>query len=425
MKQLKVIVIGAGGRGRAYSDIMAEMPEKYQVIGVAEPLEDRMEYMKNKHQIAEENCVDTWEKLLERPKFADIAIISTMDRMHKDPAIAAIRKGYDLLLEKPVAPTAEDCLEIEAEAKKYGVKILVCHVLRYNPLFTTLKKLIDDGEIGKVMSIHHSENVGNTHQSHSFVRGNWGNSERSSTMLLQKSCHDMDILQWLVGKPCKRVSSFGSLTHFVKENAPEGATEYCLDGCPHQGTCFYDVQKLYIDDCENWWFRGAATQKSHPTDEDVIYALKNSQYGKCAYKCDNDVVDHQIVNLEFEDGTLADFNMCAFNEGGRFIRIMGTKGEISNGSWNSKTVDLYRFSDRKHVEIDIESMGNTISSGHGGGDVGIVNALYDYLTNGVVTEQLSEIGISVKNHMIVFAAEESRKSGKIISLDEFKDSMSK
>ena len=418
MDKIKVIVVGAGGRGKDYTDIMARFPEKFQVVGVAEPIESRREYMRTKHNIPDENCFDTWEKILEKPKFADAAIISTMDRMHFAPAMEAIRKGYNLLLEKPAAPTAEECLAIESEAKKYGVRILVCHVLRYSPFYVTLKSLIDKGEIGRVMSIQHAEGVGNVHQSHSFVRGNWGNAEKSSPMLLQKSCHDMDILQWLVGKECKRVSSFGSLTYFIKENAPEGSPDYCIEGCPMAAECPYNAVKLYYDDKDNDWFRNAATGIVSPTDDEVAHALRTTQYGKCVFKCDNNVVDHQVVNLEFEDGTVVDFNMSAFNKGGRYIRVMGTKGEILNRNTDG-ILELYKFEDGSKTLIDIKTYGDTIVSGHGGGDEGIVHALYDYLTTGVITEQLSEIGISVKNHMIAFAAEESRHTGKVVNVKEY------
>lgn len=418
MDKIKIIVVGAGGRGKDYTDIMARFPEKFQVVGVAEPIESRREYMRTKHNIPAENCFDTWEKILEKPKFADAAIISTMDRMHFAPAMEAIRKGYNLLLEKPAAPTAEECLAIESEAKKYGVRILVCHVLRYSPFYVTLKSLIDKGEIGRVMSIQHAEGVGNVHQSHSFVRGNWGNAEKSSPMLLQKSCHDMDILQWLVGKECKRVSSFGSLTYFIKENAPEGSPDYCIEGCPMAAECPYNAVKLYYDDKDNDWFRNAATGIVSPTDDEVAHALRTTQYGKCVFKCDNNVVDHQVVNLEFEDGTVVDFNMSAFNKGGRYIRVMGTKGEILNRNTDG-ILELYKFEDGSKTLIDIKTYGDTIVSGHGGGDEGIVHALYDYLTTGVITEQLSEIGISVKNHMIAFAAEESRHTGKVVNIKEY------
>ena len=422
MDKIKIIVVGAGGRGKDYTDIMARFPEKFQVVGVAEPIESRREYMRTKHNIPAENCFDTWEKILEKPKFADAAIISTMDRMHFAPAMEAIRKGYNLLLEKPAAPTAEECLAIESEAKKYGARILVSHVLRYSPFYVTLKSLIDKGEIGRVMSIQHAEGVGNVHQSHSFVRGNWGNSEKSSPMLLQKSCHDMDILQWLVGKECKRVSSFGSLTYFIKENAPEGSPDYCIEGCPMAAECPYNAVKLYYDDKDNDWFRNAATGIVSPTDDEVAHALRTTQYGKCVFKCDNNVVDHQVVNLEFEDGTVVDFNMSAFNKGGRYIRVMGTKGEILNRNTDG-ILELYKFEDGSKTLIDIKTYGDTIVSGHGGGDEGIVHALYDYLTTGVITEQLSEIGISVKNHMIAFAAEESRHTGKVVNVKEYIESI--
>ena len=418
MKRLKVIVIGAGGRGMGYTNIMSKMPEKFEVVGVAEPIKERREYIKQKHNVKEENCYDTWEKILDVPKFADIAIISTMDRMHFEPAMKAIELGYDLLLEKPVAPTPEECLKIEEQAKKYGVKVLVCHVLRYTPTYMAIKDLIDKGRIGKVMSIQHAECVGNVHQSHSFVRGNWGNSEESSPMLLQKSCHDMDILQWLIGKKCKRASSFGSLTYFTKDNAPEGSPEYCIEGCPQADKCYYNAVKLYLDDKNNGWFRGSSTKSVNPTDEEVEKALRTTQYGKCVFKCNNNVVDRQVVNLEFEDGTVVDFNMCAFNKGGRYTRVMGTDGEISIVGDNGEII-LFRFDTRQQEKINVESYGNTIESGHGGGDEGIIRALYNYMCNGEVTEQLSGISISVQNHIIAFAAEESRLTGKIVDIDEF------
>ena len=187
MSKYTAIVIGAGGRGRTYTDIMMKTPDKFSVVGVAEPIESRRRYVMEKHGICEENAYDTWEKILDRPKFADVAIISTMDRMHKGPALKAIELGYHLLLEKPVAPTPEDCAEILHAAREKGVKIMVCHVLRYTSAFRSLKKYIQDGVVGEVVSVNHIESVGYAHQSHSFVRGNWGNSEESSPMLDRKS----------------------------------------------------------------------------------------------------------------------------------------------------------------------------------------------------------------------------------------------
>ena len=431
-KQLKVIVIGAGSRGQGYTNIMHKAPEKFKVVGVAEPIEDRREYIKEKHEIEDKNCFTTWEDILAVPKFADVAIISTMDRMHTEPALKALELGYDLLLEKPVAPTPEECALIAKKAKECGRKILVCHVLRYTPFFRTLKKLINDGVVGDVVNIEHIEGVGHAHQSHSFVRGNWGNSERSSTMLLQKCCHDIDILQWLLDKDCERIQSFGSTMHFKRENAPEGSPDYCIEGCPASETCLYDAMKLYYDAKGNSWFRGAATLKpaGKDSDYDVLRALRTTQYGKCVYKCDNDVVDHQTVNMEFEGGTLISMTMSAF-AAGRRLRIMGTKGElVANMSLPAdKAFELFTFSagiaaaagKKEFLNIDYSSVGDSITGGHGGGDAGIVDDLYKYVVEDYQSEDLSEIGISAKNHMTVFAAEESRLNGTVVDVKEYAD----
>lgn len=422
MKKLKVILIGAGGRGQAYTDemISEKFKGQFEVVAVAEPIKARREYIRDLHNIPEEMCFESWEQLTALPKCADIAIVATMDRMHVEPSIELMRKKYDLLLEKPAAPTPEECVKLAKCAEEMGVKVLVCHVLRYTPFFGTLKKLIDDGAVGKVMSIHHSESVGNTHQSHSFVRGNWGNSEKSSCMILQKCCHDMDILQWLIGKKCKNVQSFGSRTYFIEENAPECSPEYCIEGCPKADECYYNAVKLYLEDEENLWFREAATKAKKPTNEQVEEVLRTTQYGKCVFKCDNDVVDHQVVNLEFEDGTVVSFNMCAFNEGGRFIRVMGTDGELY-GSMDESQIDYFNFKTRKHeiIKATENAIGSSIVEGHGGGDSGIVNILYKYITEGYEGDLLSEIEISAHNHMIAFAAEKSRLENRIINIEEF------
>ena len=418
MKTLKVILIGAGSRGRCYTDLMND--ERFDVVAVAEPSDELRNYIKEKHNIPDEMCFNTWEPLLDMPKMADLAIIATMDRLHYAPAMKAIELGYDMLLEKPISPKFKECVEIANAAKRNGVKILVCHVLRYSPFFMAIKQMIDENKLGRIMSIHHAECVGNVHQSHSFVRGNWGNSDRSSSMILQKSCHDMDILQWLVGRPCINVHSFGSLTYFTEENAPEGAPDYCNKTCPEYNTCYYNAVKLYLEDENNLWFREVSTQKTKPSNEDVENALRNTQYGKCVYKCDNNVVDHQVVNLEFDDGTVASFNMCAFNKGGRFIRLMGTDGEIY-GCADTNTIEYYSFKTKEKEIIDAneKSVSDSIVHGHGGGDSGIVNTLYDYLVNGYTGDQLSEIEISTKNHLIAFAAEKSRLEGRVINLNNF------
>lgn len=418
MKKLTAILIGAGGRGRNYTDIMLTMPEKYQVVGVAEPIDSRREYIRDKHGVSEDMCFTDWKPLLEKGKVADFAIIATMDRDHFAPAIKAIDEGYDLLLEKPVTPTPEECMKICQYAKEKGKKVVICTVLRYTPLFKVLKDMIDSGKLGRVMSITHEECVGNEHQSHSFVRGNWGNEEESSNMLLQKSCHDMDILQWLIGKRCKKVQSFGALSYFTRENAPEGAPDYCIQGCPHGDTCYYNAVKLYLTDNKVDWFVTAATKEAYPTEEQVRNAITNTQYGKCVYKCNNNVVDHQTVNLLFEDDITVTFNMNAFNKGGRYIHIMGTKGEVNAALDGDAPIRFFDFATRETEEIAMSGK-DGISGGHGGGDEGIIIDLYEYLNGTYEGKSVPEIDESTENHLIAFAAEESRKTNTVVDFDEY------
>lgn len=423
-KTLTAILIGAGSRGTKYTNVMAELGDKYKVVAVAEPIDSRRNYVKEKHGIPEEMCFTDWKPLLALGKIADIAVICTMDQLHFEPAMAAISHKYDILLEKPVSPDPAECLQIARYAGEQGVKILVCHVLRYTPFFITLKNLITEGRLGEIISINHEECVGNVHQSHSFVRGNWGNSGRSSVMLLQKSCHDMDILQWLIGKKCKKVQSFGALRYFKAQNAPEGAPEYCIEGCPNGDTCPYNAVKLYLDDKGNSWFRTACTKDPEPTDEMVEHAIRTTQYGKCVFKCDNDVVDHQTVNMLFEDDVTVTFTMNAFNKGGRFIHIMGTKGELRAAMDDATPITIFDFESRKTEEIPITAL-DGITGGHGGGDEGIVETLYEYLQGTYTGCSASDIAVSVDNHLIVFAAEESRANDTVVDLAEYEQSLVK
>lgn len=421
-QKIKVILIGAGNRGERYTDVMATMPDKYEVVAVAEPIESRRKYIQEKHHIPDELCFEDGKDLLAIGKIADAAVIATMDREHFDITMQAISLKYDLLLEKPVSPEPLECKKIADYANEMGVKVVVCHVLRYSPFFITLKETILAGKIGEIVSINHEECVGNVHQSHSFVRGNWGNSKRASCMLLQKSCHDMDILQWLIGKKCKKVQSFGSLNYFKKENAPDGAPEYCIEGCPKAESCPYNAVKLYLEG-DNSWLRTTCTKAVDPTDEMVEQALRNTQYGKCVFKCDNDVVDHQTVNLLFEDDVTVTFTMNAFNKGGRFIHIMGTKGEIRGAMDSEDTpITLYDFETKETTVIPMQAR-DGIMFGHGGGDNGIVESFYEYLTGTYKGVSISDVSTSVNNHLIVFAAEKARSEGTVVDIEEYISSL--
>ena len=417
MEKLKVILIGAGNRGTTYVRLGKEHCPEFELVGVADPKPNRRNYVRDLFNLPESACFESWEDILAQPKMADAAIIATQDAMHFEPAMKAIELGYHLLLEKPAAPTPEECLAIDRAATAKGLEVIVCHVLRFTPFFTTLKRLIEEDKVGRVINMIHLEGVGNIHQSHSYVRGNWGNVGRSTPMILAKSCHDIDILQWLLNERCTRVQSFGSLSYFKAENKPEGAPEFCVDGCPAQETCPYHAGRVYADLKR---YVKHATGKHHPTDADIDYAIRNTNYGRCVFQLDNDAVDHQVVNLEYEDGATVSFTMSGFNKGGRKIRIMGTKGEIF-GDMSKKTVELYRFDTMETEEIPIENAvtDETIFGGHGGGDLGIIKAFCQFMTGKYEGNSITDITTSVENHLVTFAAEDARLSGSVITMKDY------
>lgn len=418
MKQITAVLIGAGNRGRTYTDYARRNPDKLKIIGVAEPVAALRENFAKQHNIPSENIFYSWEDVFAREKFADVAMICTQDRMHFEPAMAAIENGYDILLEKPISPVPEECITLADTAENKGVKVVVCHVLRYTRFFSELKGIIDSGEIGEVVSIVHNENVGAWHHAHSFTRGNWRNKEESGPMILTKSCHDTDIIQWLIGKKCLRLSSFGSLKYFNRNNCPEGAPAYCLDGCPHSSECPYDARKKYLEK-GSLWTREIITKSINPSDELVEAVLRAGPYGRCVFQCDNNVVDHQTVNMEFEDGVTALFSMSSFTPTvSRTIKIMGTKGQI-DGHMEKNSIKVTSFLTLEEKEVKIENTGGR--EGHGGGDMGMMKAFCEYIGGSYSGNEISEIRISAENHMLSFAAEESRiNGGRVIEISRYK-----
>lgn len=422
MRKLSVLILGAGGRGRTYAHCMGDMPDRYEIVGVGEPVEGRRRYIADTFGVPAEHVYDSWRSALAVPKFADVCVISTMDEEHYEPALRAIELGYDILLEKPIAQTVEQCAEIAAAANKKGVKVIVCHVLRYTSFYKTVKSVLDSGRVGQVMSVMAAEAVGHIHQSHSFVRGNWHSEEETTPMLIAKSCHDMDIIQWLIGRRCKKVSSFGQLTYFTPDYAPEGAPVRCIDGgCPIEDTCVYNCKKLYYDDKNNMWFRRSSTRGiaagDIPTDEEVMQALQTTDYGLCVYHANNDVVDHQVVNMEFDGGATCCFSMCAFNSGGRYIRIFGTGGELRAFDGEDH-LDFFPFEKRDWVQIPLVT-DDTRGGNHGGGDRGIVYDLSEYLNGTYNGCSVADISISTANHLIGFAAERARHTDTVVDVDRF------
>ena len=425
MDKVKVVLLGAGTRGTTYVNEGKKYCPEMEVVAVADRNPKRCEYIKENFGLSDDRCYSSAEELLLEPRMADVAIIATQDKEHYDIALKAIEKGYNLLLEKPVAPTPEECIAIEEAANAKGVMVLVCHVLRFTPFFTTIKRIIDSGRIGRVKNIIHVEAVGDLHYSHSYTRGDWHNTAESSPMILAKSCHDIDIIQWLMGEKCKKVQSFGSLTYFCIDNMPEGAPEFCVDGCPHEESCPYSAIKLYRERKVKW-FAVQATKIHNPSAEDIEKLIRETNYGRCVYQCDNDVVDQQVVNMVFESGANASFTMSAFNKGGRKIRVMGTKGELE-GTMGEEYITVYDSLTRQYEQVAVSDnvSDDTIAGGHGGGDAGIVRALCQIMTGKYTGNSLADITTSVENHLTTFAAEESRLTDKVISMDGYRDYIKK
>ncbi len=409
MKPITAIILGAGSRGSIYGGYAKDHPDELQIVAIAEPRRDRLDSLADELNVAQENRFADWKDLLAQPKMADCAFICTLDDDHTAPALQAMEMGYHLLLEKPMSNNEAECRAIAETAEKTGRSLAVCHVLRYTPFYMTLKALIDRGEVGQVTTINQIENVGYWHQAHSFVRGNWRTVRETSPMILQKSCHDMDIILWLMGKNCRRVQSFGSLHHFNAENAPAGAPERCLDNCPHAETCPYYAPKLYMDMNRTGWPIDVIT--TDMSLEGRRKALEEGPYGRCVYRCDNDVVDRQVVNLEFEDGAVATFTMTGLSaDFSRQLKIFGTKGQIE-ADMGTKQIVLQHFGGEKQtIPLDM----GTEFSGHGGGDYGIMRDFLSVLRDG--GESRTSAAVSLQSHLICFAAERSRKENIVVTI---------
>jgi predicted dehydrogenase len=418
MKKVSAVLIGAGSRGRDFlASYAIRNPHEIEFVAVAEPNDERREIFARIHNIKDEMCFKSYEDLLNQPKLADAVIISTQDRMHYEPTMKSISKGYHILLEKPMATTPKECIIMSNEARKENRVFFICYVLRYTQFFSRIKELLAKDTIGKLISIQHNENVGYYHYAHSYVRGNWRNSIDSSPMILAKSCHDMDILLWLVDSDCKNVSSFGDLMYFKKENAPENSPKRCLDGCSHRDECPFNAQKLYLTSNIDW---PTCTISEDLSIEGRIKALENGLYGRCVFHCDNNVVDHQVVNMEFENGVTAAFTMCAFtNEISRTLKLMGTKGEI-RGHFEKNEIEVIYFNNNVRDIIKIPPS----IFGHGGGDDALMR---EFVKN--VMEPSKEIetsaSMSLQSHLIAFAAEESRLQNKVINIKKYSSEVAK
>ena len=417
MKKVTTALIGAGQRGmHCYAPFALRNPHKLKFIAVAEPDPVKREQFRLAHGISPQNCFTTGEELLEKPQLADAVLVCTQDRFHYKPTLRALEQGYHVLVEKPMSTDPLECIVMEEYAQKYDRKLMVGHVLRYTSFFTAIKELLTEGAIGDLVTIQHNENVGYWHMAHSYVRGNWRNSTESSPMILAKSCHDLDILLWLAGADCHKLSSFGSLTHFKQEHAPVGAPLRCTDGCPVEKDCAFYAPRLYLTEDTGW---PASVISKDTSLEGRTRALQEGPYGRCVYHCDNNVVDHQVVSIEFANQVTAAFTMSAFtNEISRTIKLMGTQGEL-RGAMEKNEIEITHFATGQRKVIHLQES----PYGHSGGDDGIMRDFVELIgQEGNGNERLTALTMastSVQSHMMAFAAEESRLAGRMIELPTY------
>ena len=405
---LTFAVIGFGARGKNYTHLIKEMQEN-SVVAVCDKNPERLAMAKVRHNVPDDMLFLNEDDFFGKGKLADMCIVSTQDADHHGHALKALRTGYDLLLEKPIATTVEDVLEIYNTAKELGRKVFVCHVLRYAPFFSYLKKELDTGKYGRISTINLTEHVGYWHQAHSYVRGNWRNTDESSPMIIAKCCHDLDMLIWLIGDKVKTVSSQGSLRLFTKENQPEGAANRCLecklvDSCPYSAYTYY-IKKRLEGGKKKWPLDVLVNDDI--TRESVMEALRTGPYGRCVFDCDNTAVDHQITNLLFENGTTAHLTMTAFTDiSRRDIYVHCEYGEISGTMIDNKL--HCRVFGQEETVIDVNELSKETSGyGHGGGDYFLIRDIINE-SQGLPTEGLTSIENSVESHVVGFAAERSR-----------------
>lgn len=413
MDRVALAVVGAGNRGRQYAEL-AVRTGRARVVAVAEPVAARREAFRVTHGLPADAVFDDWAALAAGPRRADAVIVATQDRDHVAPAIAFAEAGYHILLEKPVAPTEAEGLAIAAAAERAGVRLAVCHVLRYTPHTRLIKALLDAGRIGELVAVQHLEPIGWWHFAHSYVRGNWRRADRATPLLLAKACHDVDWLQFIVGRRARRVTSFGSLSHFRAEQAPADAGDRCVS-CRVEPACPYSAVRLYTgclgDPDRERWPLGAVVDEATPAAVDA--ALREGPYGRCVYRCDNDAVDHQVVNIEYEGGVTASLTVSAFTPmSDRKTRLMGARGHIDT---DGRTVRVHDFVTDREEAIAVADTGSDAARGHGGGDAGLIDAFIAALREdpGRITTGPAE---SLESHRVVWAAERARRDGVVVTL---------
>ncbi|WP_126972986.1 Gfo/Idh/MocA family protein [Gynurincola endophyticus] len=411
-KPVTAITLGAGGRGTVYGNYALQFPQNMKIVGVAEPVAFRNQKYTTSHNIPHDNRFNTWEDVFKRPKFADAIIISTPDNLHYGPCMQALEMGYDILLEKPIAPTEKECRAILKKAQQKGRIVAVCHVLRYAPYFVKMREMIAEGAVGEVISVQHLEPIEFQHMAHSYVRGNWHNSKQTTPIILAKSCHDLDIIKWVINKRCTEISAMGDLKWFRKENAPEGSTDRCINGCKVEKTCPYSALKIYTPKSTSRNRVLDLSEDKTKHEAEIKQRMYTTNYGRCVYRMENDQPDHYISNIQFEDNITASFSMEAFTSyAGRRTRVMGSMGDMV-GDMKELVVTDFITGKVTRLQPKYTDVAGYEKSGHGGGDWLMMRDFVQAVAQQNASLLTSTIEESIESHIMGFKAEESRLQKK-------------
>lgn len=412
---IKIAIIGCGARGKeTYGRYAMKKDSGLSIVAVCDNDPIKLESAKEEFDLSCDVCFEDYNDLFSLGKIADCVIIANYDQEHFDATIKAINLGYDILLEKPISNNLEECIKIRNLANEKNVKVIVCHVMRYTSYYMYLKKLLKDGVIGDLVAIEQTEDVGYWHMAHAFVRGNFRNSDTTSPMILQKCCHDFDLIMYLTEERPVSLTSFGGLRFFNNKNCPKNATDYCID-CKEE--CVFNAVNFYVDlykdkiknnlDPNVWPLSQVAED---PTEEKIIANLRSSNWGKCVFKSDNNVVDHQFTTMRLEKGTIATLTMIGFsNDGGRQTHCYGTKGEIYLDE-QRKTIEISIFGQKK-TTTHFAELSNDFS-GHGGGDNEMMREFVECMHSST-KKMTSSIDLSVDSHILAFASEYSRLNNSV------------
>lgn len=420
---VNVAVVGVGHRGVGYAEYALSHPDRMRVVAVADPNEHRRTAFAETHQVAAEKRFASYEDLIAHPKGVDAVINATMDRLHYESTTALLNAGFDVLLEKPIASTEAQVLDLGETAQRTGKTLMICHVLRYAPFYREVKRLLDAGTIGRFFAIHTSENVSYHHMATAFVRGRW-NRREVNPIMLAKCCHDLDLLAWLMsGVTPIRVSSFGARSHFRLEQAPQGSAERCMNGCAIESTCPYSARKMYVvQDLWSPYAWESIEEVEKPTDTQKLESLRtDNPMGRCVWRCDNDAVDHQMVQVEFADGTTATHNLLTnTSRPTRTIHIIGAAGELF-GDFEAGTVTLRRHDPGAagHFTeqiIDVNVAGGGGQGGHGGGDTRLIDDFISSLRHEPTSPGATRIQDSLTGHRLAFAADTAMREHRVVTL---------